>query len=51
VKFRFYHKQRGFVAEYGRPSCVGCGRCIVACPAGIDIVTVIDSLRNPADRA
>jgi sulfhydrogenase subunit beta (sulfur reductase) len=39
VKFRFYHKQRGFVAEYGRPSCVGCGRCIVACPAGIDIVT------------
>ena len=28
IKFRFYHKQRGFVAEYGRPSCVGCGRCI-----------------------
>ncbi len=49
VKFRFYHKQRGFVAEYGRPSCVGCGRCIVACPAGIDIVTVIRMLRGETD--
>jgi sulfhydrogenase subunit beta (sulfur reductase) len=49
VKFRYYHKQRGFVAEYGRPSCVGCGRCIVACPAGIDIVTVIRMLRGHTD--
>jgi sulfhydrogenase subunit beta (sulfur reductase) len=49
VKFRYYHKQRGFVAEYGRPSCVGCGRCIVACPAGIDIVTVIRMLRGETD--
>lgn len=45
IKFRFYHKQRGFVAEYGRPSCVGCGRCIVACPAHIDIVEVLNRLR------
>jgi sulfhydrogenase subunit beta (sulfur reductase) len=46
VKFRFYHKQRGFVGEYGRPSCVGCGRCIVTCPVNIDIVKVIDALRG-----
>jgi sulfhydrogenase subunit beta (sulfur reductase) len=46
VKFRFYHKQRGFVTEFGRPSCVGCGRCIAACPAGIDIVKVIETLRE-----
>jgi sulfhydrogenase subunit beta (sulfur reductase) len=46
IKFRYYHKQRGFVAEYGRPSCVGCGRCIVACPAGIDIVSVIEMIRG-----
>lgn len=46
IKFRFYHKQRGFVAEYGRPSCVGCGRCITACPVNIDIVEVINRLRG-----
>jgi sulfhydrogenase subunit beta (sulfur reductase) len=49
VKFRYYHKQRGFVAEYGRPSCVGCGRCATACPAGIDIVGVIRQLRGQSD--
>ena len=49
IKFRFYHKQRGFVAEYGRPSCVGCGRCATACPAGIDIITVIKTIRGQAD--
>jgi len=46
IKFRFYHKQRGFVAEYGRPSCVGCGRCAAVCPAGIDIVKVIELIRG-----
>jgi sulfhydrogenase subunit beta (sulfur reductase) len=51
IKFRFYHKQRGFVAEYGRPSCVGCGRCIVACPAGIDLVDVLNRLRGGGEHA
>jgi len=46
IKFRYYHKQRGFVAEYGRPSCVGCGRCITACPVHIDITEVINKLRG-----
>ncbi len=46
IKFRYYHKQRGFVAEYGRPSCVGCGRCISACPVHIDITEVINQLRG-----
>jgi sulfhydrogenase subunit beta (sulfur reductase) len=51
IKFRFYHKQRGFVAEYGRPSCVGCGRCITACPVHIDVAEVIGRLRSVQDVA
>lgn len=46
VKNRYFHKQRGFVSLYGRPSCVGCGRCKAECPAGIDIVEVITKLRS-----
>jgi sulfhydrogenase subunit beta (sulfur reductase) len=46
VKNRYFHKQRGFVSLYGRPSCVGCGRCKAQCPAGIDIVDVITKLRS-----
>jgi sulfhydrogenase subunit beta (sulfur reductase) len=51
IKFRFYHKQRAFVAEYGRPACVGCGRCITACPASIHIGDVISQLRGANDVA
>lgn len=46
IKHRFYHKQRGFVAEFGRPSCIGCGRCIQSCPVRIDIVEVLNRLRG-----
>lgn len=48
VKNRYLHKQRHFVEEYGRPSCVGCGRCVDACPAGINVVEVFQRLRGVA---
>lgn len=46
MKNRYFHKQVGFVSEFGRPSCVGCGRCIEACPANISIIDMINSLRE-----
>ncbi|KPK75734.1 MAG: hypothetical protein AMJ79_10010 [Phycisphaerae bacterium SM23_30] len=46
VKNRYFHKQRGFVSQYGRPSCVGCGRCKEYCPAGVDIIEVVNKLRS-----
>ncbi|UCG58628.1 MAG: 4Fe-4S dicluster domain-containing protein [Phycisphaerales bacterium] len=46
IKNRYFHKQRGFVSQHGRPSCVGCGRCKVYCLVGIDIVEVIKELRS-----
>lgn len=46
IKLRYYHKQVAFVEEYGRTSCVGCGRCIDACPAGINIVDVLNQIRG-----
>lgn len=48
VKNRYLHKQAHFVDEYGRPSCVGCGRCIDACPAGINVVEVFQRIRGVA---
>jgi sulfhydrogenase subunit beta (sulfur reductase) len=46
VKLRYLHKQKGFVDQYGRPSCVGCGRCINVCPAKIDVTEVINTIRG-----
>jgi ferredoxin len=31
------HKLGSWHDQYGRSGCVGCGRCIAWCPAGIDI--------------
>ena len=37
VKTRFLHKLLYDVNEHGRPSCVGCGRCVGICFGGVDI--------------
>ncbi len=46
VKNRYYHKQEAFVREFGKPSCVGCGRCIENCPTGINVVEVFKTVRG-----
>lgn len=45
LKYRYYHKHRGFVEAYEEPLCVGCGRCGEACLAEITPPAVIESVR------
>ncbi len=44
------HKLAGWVEQYGRSGCVGCGRCITWCPVGIDLTVESAALvdANPA---
>lgn len=46
LKYRYYHKHRGFVEAYEESLCVGCGRCGDACLAGITVPDVIASVRG-----
>lgn len=38
------HKLAGWHAQFGRGGCVGCGRCIAWCPAGIDFLATLDAI-------
>jgi formate hydrogenlyase subunit 6/NADH:ubiquinone oxidoreductase subunit I len=40
------HKMGTWVDQFGLSGCVGCGRCIVWCPAKIDITEEVNSLRE-----
>lgn len=42
IKRRFMHKLHYDVKAHGRPSCVGCGRCVDMCFGGVDIVKFIE---------
>jgi len=41
IQTRFLHKLKYDVDKHGRPSCVGCGRCVGICFGGTDIVRFI----------
>jgi ferredoxin len=43
------HKLVTWVDQFGRPGCVGCGRCITWCPAGIDITAVVGTIRQMSE--
>ncbi len=40
------HKLASCTDQFGSPGCVGCGRCITWCPAGIDITEEVQAIRG-----
>jgi ferredoxin len=40
------HKLASWIDQFGTSGCVGCGRCITWCPAGIDITAQVAVLRE-----
>ena len=40
------HKLASWQDQFGSPGCVGCGRCITWCPAGIDITEEARAIRG-----
>ncbi len=50
LKLWYTHKLQAFGSKYGKPSCVGCGRCLVTCPVGINVKSIADALEGkPVD--
>lgn len=45
-KHRFLHKHQEFMGEFGRTSCVGCGRCTQDCPADIHFVGMVKRIKG-----
>lgn len=39
------HKLANWIDQFGSSGCVGCGRCITWCPAGIDITEEVAAIR------
>jgi ferredoxin len=48
LRNRFYCKFAYYPDDYGPLGCVGCGRCIDACPVGIDILEAIAAVEELA---
>ncbi len=40
------HKFAAWQEQFGMSGCVGCGRCITWCPAGIDLTEVLGAIRG-----
>lgn len=46
LRNRLLHKYDYMVRTIGRRGCVGCGRCIDNCPAGLDLVAMLTELEG-----
>jgi ferredoxin len=45
---RIYHKFVYYPDKFGHLLCTGCGRCVDACPAGMDLIEVLQQFGAPA---
>jgi len=43
---RIMHKFKYYDDKFGKTLCTGCGRCIRACPVGIDIAEILTTINN-----
>ena len=46
IRNRVYHKYKYYPENFEVIACVGCGRCIDACPVNIDIISIISSVKE-----
>ncbi|MFC2160989.1 4Fe-4S dicluster domain-containing protein [Acidobacteriota bacterium] len=46
LRQRVMHKFQYFVEIYNNYQCTGCGRCVSKCPVGIDIIQVLEKVRD-----
>jgi len=46
IKRRIWDKYKEYPDRFGKVACMGCGRCIEACPVDLDIIEVVNAVKE-----